>query len=270
MKDRQTGQFCSVLHALPRTHLVDSRRDGTSFQNGIEVLRKVVADTNRLGQTLLLDFFHLLPLGLLLFAGFGKERCMDQVSDQPLSAATEYNKLGEARKKRYDVQINIVQLKLLQARANGSGDIGNVGNDFGDHIELLASHAGLFDGNAEFGLGLVDLSAVEVGVAEADSSLGAVDARLVQLRLVTGFVPSGAGAIGQHGDAVPVIELETGDGGVDVGHDEQGCVCCEGEGEGEGSILKPMRGMELEVWDCGKVSKLSGCGAEKSRCSLRC
>lgn len=105
-----------------------------------------------------------------------------------------------------------------------------------------------------------------MGVAEADSSLGAVDARLVQLRLVTGFVPSGAGAIGQHGDAVPVIELETGDGGVDVGHDEQGCVCCEGEGEGEGSILKPMRGMELEVWDCGKVSKLSGCGAEKSRC----
>lgn len=105
-----------------------------------------------------------------------------------------------------------------------------------------------------------------MGVAEADSSLGAVDARLVQLRLVTGFVPSGAGAIGQHGDAVPVIELKTGDGGVDVGHDEQGCVCavcCEGEGEGEGSILMPMRGMEIEVWDGGMVSKLTGADAEK-------
>lgn len=42
-----------------------------------------------------------------------------------------------------------------------------------------------------------------------------------------------------------------------------GAVCCEGEGEGEGSILMPMRGMEIEVWDGGMVSKLTGADAEK-------
>jgi hypothetical protein len=89
----------------------------------------------------------------------------------------------------------MINTKLLQARVQRRRDISNVGQDFGHDVELLASHAGLLDGCAQLGLGLVHFGAIEVMIAEIDGGFGAVDARLVELGLVAGLVPGCAGAV---------------------------------------------------------------------------
>lgn len=53
-------------------------------------------------------------------------------------------------------------------------------------------------------------------VAQLDRGLGAVDAVLIQLGFIPLLVPRGARAIGQHGNAVAIIELQIGNGRMDV------------------------------------------------------
>ena len=89
----------------------------------------------------------------------------------------------------------MVNAELLQARVQSGWDISDVGQDFGDDVELLAGNAGLLDGCAQLRLSLVHFGAVEVVVAEADGGFGAVDTCLVELGLVTCLIPGGAGAV---------------------------------------------------------------------------
>lgn len=89
----------------------------------------------------------------------------------------------------------MVNAELLQARVQSGWDISDVGQDFGDDVELLAGNAGLLDGCAQLRLSLVHFGAVEVVVAETDGGFGTVDARLVELGFVAGFVPGCAGAV---------------------------------------------------------------------------
>jgi hypothetical protein len=89
----------------------------------------------------------------------------------------------------------MVNTKLLQAHVQRSRDVSDVRQDLGHDVELLAGDAGLLNGGSQLGLSLVDFGAVEVVVAEADGGFGAVDACLVELGLVAGLVPGGAGAV---------------------------------------------------------------------------
>jgi hypothetical protein len=89
----------------------------------------------------------------------------------------------------------MVNTELLQAHVQRSRDVSDVRQDFGHDVELLAGNARLLDGGPQLSLGLVDFGAVEVVVAEADGGFGAVDACLVELGLVAGLVPGGAGAV---------------------------------------------------------------------------
>lgn len=95
------------------------------------------------------------------------------------------------------IQVYVADAELLEARFERGGDVFDVGQDFGDDVELLARDAGVLDGFPELGLGLVDFGAVEVVVAEPDGHLGAGDAGFVELRFVAGFVPGCAGAVGE-------------------------------------------------------------------------
>ena len=96
-----------------------------------------------------------------------------------------------------DIQIYMIDLQLLQTQFESAGDVGDVGQHLGRDEELVTADVGLFDGHAEFGLGLVDFGAVEVVVAQVDGRDGAVDAVLVELGLVAGLVPGGAGSVGK-------------------------------------------------------------------------
>lgn len=89
----------------------------------------------------------------------------------------------------------MVDTKLLQARVQRSRDVSDVRQDLGHDVKLLAGDAGLLDGGPQLGLSLVDFGAIEMVVAEADGGFGAVDAGLVELGLVAGLVPGGAGAV---------------------------------------------------------------------------
>lgn len=89
----------------------------------------------------------------------------------------------------------MVDTELLQARVKSGRDVSDVRQDLGDDVELLAGDARLLDGGSQLGLSLVDFGTVEVVVAEADGCFGAVDACLVELGLVSGLVPGGAGAV---------------------------------------------------------------------------
>jgi len=94
-----------------------------------------------------------------------------------------------------NLQINILNTELLQARVQRRRDVSDIRQDFRHDVEFLARDAGLLDGRSQLRFGLVDFGAVEVVVAEADGSVGAVDAGLVELGLVAGLVPGGAGAV---------------------------------------------------------------------------
>lgn len=89
----------------------------------------------------------------------------------------------------------MVDTKLLQARVQRSRDVSDVRQDLGHDVKFLAGDAGLLDGGSQLGLSLVDFGAIEMVVAEADGGFGAVDACLVELGLVAGLVPGGAGAV---------------------------------------------------------------------------
>lgn len=89
----------------------------------------------------------------------------------------------------------MVNTKLLQARVQRSRDVSDIRQDLGHNVELLAGDAGLLDGGSQLGLSLVDFGAIEMVVAEADGGFGAVDTCLVELGLVAGLVPGGAGAV---------------------------------------------------------------------------
>ena len=89
----------------------------------------------------------------------------------------------------------MVDTELLQACVQRGRDVSDVRQDLGDDVELLAGDARLLDGGSQLGLSLVDFRAVEVVVAEPDGCFGAVNACLVELRLVAGLVPGGAGAV---------------------------------------------------------------------------
>jgi hypothetical protein len=89
----------------------------------------------------------------------------------------------------------VVDTKLLQACIQRGGNVGNVGQDFGYDVKLLAGDAGLLDSGSQLSLRFVHFGAVEVVVAQADGGFGAVDACLVKLGFVAGFVPGGTGTV---------------------------------------------------------------------------
>lgn len=59
--------------------LVDRWRDLTSLEDPVEFLRQVIADTNRLHQPLSLEFFHLLPLLLVVLLLITEEWRMNKI-----------------------------------------------------------------------------------------------------------------------------------------------------------------------------------------------
>lgn len=111
--------------------------------------------------------------------------------------AVKFREISKRRAGTLYLQINMVHAQLLQAGFKRGGDISNVGQDFGDNVELLASDAGLLDSGTQLTLGLVHFGAIEVVVAETDGHFGAVNALLVQLALIAGLVPGCACAVAQ-------------------------------------------------------------------------
>lgn len=91
----------------------------------------------------------------------------------------------------------MVYTQLLQARVQRSGDISNVRQNFCDDVELFASNAGLLDGSAQLGLGLVHFGAIKVIVAKTDGHFCAVNALLVELTLISSLVPGCTCAVAQ-------------------------------------------------------------------------
>jgi hypothetical protein len=66
--------------------LVNRWSDLRSLQNPVEMLRKIVADANRLGKSLFLQLLHLLPFLLVLGFVVAEEGCMNQVATMYVSA----------------------------------------------------------------------------------------------------------------------------------------------------------------------------------------
>lgn len=94
-------------------------------------------------------------------------------------------------------QVYIVQLQLLQAQLDGGLDVSEVAVDLGRDKQLLAGHAALLDGQAQLGLRLVHLGAIEVGVTELDGHLGRLDQAAVDLRFIARLVPRCARAVAE-------------------------------------------------------------------------
>lgn len=78
-------------------------------------------------------------------------------------------------------------------------EVVDIGQALGDNVQLLTRNTGLLDGGSKLGLGLVDFGSVEIGVAQLDGGLNAINTILIDLAFVALFKPSGAG---------PVAELE--------------------------------------------------------------
>ena len=91
----------------------------------------------------------------------------------------------------------MVDAELLQACVQRGRNVSDIGQDFGDNVELLAGDTRLLDGGSQLGLSLVHFGAVKVVVAEVDGGFGAVDACLVELRFVASLVPGSAGAVAE-------------------------------------------------------------------------
>lgn len=106
-----------MLQVRVELNLVDSWWNSASLQNPLEMLWKVVRHSNRFGQALVLDLLHLLPLGLMFLLGFAEERRMNEI------------------------EIHIIHTKFLQAGLESTRDVGDVGDDFGDNVQLLAGDA---------------------------------------------------------------------------------------------------------------------------------
>lgn len=79
------------------------------------------------------------------------------------------------------LQIHVIKLQLLQARPQGIGDVGDVGDDFRGHEQLFSRGSRFFDCSTEFGLSLVDFSAILMVVSQLDGGLGGINALLVEL-----------------------------------------------------------------------------------------
>lgn len=140
------------------------------------------------------------------------------------------------------VQVDIVQLEFLQAGLQSTGDVRDITNHFRGHEELATRYARFFDGRPELGLCLVHLGAVEMVVLKLDGQLGAVNACLVDLRLVPGLVPRRPEAVAKlpaasallrqwwivldmephHRDAVPIVQLQIWDWSMNLRHRSDG------------------------------------------------
>ena len=64
-----------------------------------------------------------------------------------------------------EVEIHIVELKLLERGIDGVRNIPNVVDDFGRDEEFLSWDSGFLDCESKFWLGVVELCAVEMSVA---------------------------------------------------------------------------------------------------------
>ena len=60
--------------------LIDRWWHGAGFEDPIELFLKIVADPNRLGETLTFELLHLLPLFLVLFLRVAEEWGMNKIS----------------------------------------------------------------------------------------------------------------------------------------------------------------------------------------------
>jgi len=157
-----------------------------------EVLWQVVADADGFGETLRLQIFHLLPL-LLVFLLLVAEEW--RVNEVPAPASQQEDQDCKSAWKDFDVQIDIVQLQLFQARRQCIWNIRDVGNDFRGHEEFLSCHAALLEGSSELSLCLVDFCAILVVIVETERCFCGVNTCLVELGFVTRLVPGSAGAI---------------------------------------------------------------------------
>lgn len=63
------------------------------------------------------------------------------------------------------VEVDVVQAEFLQTCVDCSGDVVDVGVDFGDDEEFVPGDLAGFDGGTEFWFCVVHLGAVEVDVA---------------------------------------------------------------------------------------------------------
>ena len=72
-------QEVNVLQVGMELDLVDGRRNRRSLQNPVELLWEIVAHTNGFCEALVLEFFHLLPLALVVFFLVAEERGMDEI-----------------------------------------------------------------------------------------------------------------------------------------------------------------------------------------------
>lgn len=98
-------------------------------------------------------------------------------------------------RKRGILQVDVVKLQLLQANINCRTRFGKVIGDLPCHEKPLSRDAGLFYGDAQFGLGVVPFGYVKMGIAKTNSCLDGVNSCTVNLSIVLPVEQSGASTV---------------------------------------------------------------------------
>lgn len=188
----------SVLQVRMELDLVDRRRDRSSLENPVQVLGQVVRDPNRLRQALSLELLHLLPLRLMLIFLLSEERRVNQIPTVKIvSTSPTLTRTTSSGPSQQYSQIHMINPQLLQTRLQRPRNISNLRQHLSNHIKLLPRHPTLLDSGTQLRFGFVDFRAVKVVIPESYGGFGAVDAGLVELGFVAGFVPGGACAVGE-------------------------------------------------------------------------
>ena len=78
-------QEIDMLQIRMEFDLVDGWRNRCCLQDPVKLLREVVAHANRLCEALTFEFFHLLPLGLVVFFFVAEKRRVDEIPTEIIS-----------------------------------------------------------------------------------------------------------------------------------------------------------------------------------------
>ena len=167
------GYEVAVLEVGVVFDLVDRRRVHGGLQRRFEVVLEVVRDSDRFGLAARLDLLHVSPFLLEVLVALGEEGLVDQV------------------------EIDVVQSQLLQARVNCTGDVVEVRGDFGGDEEFVSGDLAGFDRSSELSLRIVHFGPVEMDVAKLKGFGRGVDQCLIKRGVGPILVPGGAGAVSE-------------------------------------------------------------------------
>ena len=93
------------------------------------------------------------------------------------------------------LQVNVFQLKPLQAVFNGGRYVLDIRVDLCRHEEFFSSHLALLDRMADLLLSIVDLGGIQMIVPQFDGGLDGVDESTIDAAVVGALVPCGAGCV---------------------------------------------------------------------------